>query len=301
MHQGPRKGLSHHLHSGKLEFLALKWLITEAFKCYLYHASNFRVLTDNNPVIYVMSTAKLNATGMRWVGELADYHFDIKYQPGRVSADVDTLSRMSMDTGEYEASCSGHISKEAVLASVNAVLSNVTSVYITTITDIVSITADMNSKSYASLNNAQLKKVNLVDERNKDPNISRILQFKSCGTRPSSKQQRGEGPIMRQLLYKFDRLFVRDDGILYCNIGNHIQIVLSASLRQLLYHELHENMGHLGHERVYSLSGDRCYWPFMGRDIEHFVTKVCRYVTQKRLVLKARDPLQPITQQHLLT
>ena len=70
---------------------------------------------------------------------------------------------------------------------------------------------------------------------------------------------------MRQLLYEFDRLFVRDDGLLCRKIGDHIQIVLPASLRRLLYQELHENMGHLGHERVYSLARDRCYWPFMGQ------------------------------------
>ena len=225
----------------------------------MYHAPNFRVLTDNNPLTYVMSTAKLNATGMQWVGELAEYYFDIKYRPGRVSADVDTLSRMSMDIDEYEASFSKHIFKEAFIASVNAVLSNVTYDYITTIADIVSIAADMNLKPYASWNNAQLKKVNLVDEQNKDPNLSRILQFKSCEIRPSSKQWRGEGPIIHQLLYDIDRLFASDDGILCCKIGNHIQIVLPASLRWLLYRELHENMGHLGHERVYSLARDHCY------------------------------------------
>ena len=54
-------------------------------------------------------------------------------------------------------------------------------------------------------------------------------------------------------------------------------------------------MGHLGHERVYSLARDCCYWPFMGRDIEHFITKVCRCVKQKRPVFNVRDPLQPIT------
>ena len=150
-----------------------------------------------------------------------------------------------MDIDECEASCSEHISKEAFIASVNAVLSNVTYDYVTTIADIVSTAADMNLKPYASSNNAWLKKVNLVDEQNKDPNISRILQFKSCGFKPSSKQRRGEGPIMRQLLYEFDGLFVRDDGILCRKIGDHIQIVLPASLRRLLYQELHENMGHL--------------------------------------------------------
>ena len=153
----------------------------------------------------------------------------------------------------------------------------------------------MNLKTCVSSNIAKLKKVNLVDEQNKDPNISRILRFTSCGTRPSSKQRRGEGPIMCQLLYEFDRLFVRDDGILSLKIRDHIQIVIPASLRRLLYQNLHENMGHLSHERVYSLARDRCYWTFMGRGIEHFVTKVCRCVKQKRPVLKVRDTLQPRT------
>ena len=219
---------------------------------------------------------------MRWVGELAEYYFDIKYRHGRVSDDIDTLSRISIDIEEYEASCSEHISKEAFIASVNAVLSNVAHDYITTIADIVFIATDMNLKPYARSNNARLKKVNLVDEQNKDPNISRILKFKSCGARPSSKQRRGEGPIMRPLLYEFDRLFVRVDGILRRKIGDHIQIVLPASLRWLLYQELHENMGHLGHERVYSLAGDRCYWPFMGKDIEHFLPQRFVDVSNRR-------------------
>ena len=101
--------------------------------------------------------------------------------------------------------------------------------------------------------------MNLVEEQNKDPNISRILHFKNCGIRPSSKQQRRECPIMCQSLYEFDRLFVRDDGILCRKIGGHSQILLPASLRWLLYQDLHANMGHLGQERVYSLARNRCY------------------------------------------
>lgn len=49
--------------------------------------------TDNNPLTYVLSTAKLNAVGHRWVGELADFHFTIRYHPGKSNADADTLSR----------------------------------------------------------------------------------------------------------------------------------------------------------------------------------------------------------------
>ena len=39
---------NYHLHSGKLEFLALKWAICEQFRDYLYYAPSFTVYTDNN-------------------------------------------------------------------------------------------------------------------------------------------------------------------------------------------------------------------------------------------------------------
>ena len=42
----------------KLEFLALKWAITDKFHEYLYGVE-FQVFTDNNPLTYVLTTAKL--------------------------------------------------------------------------------------------------------------------------------------------------------------------------------------------------------------------------------------------------
>ena len=41
----------------KLEFLALKWAITNKFHEYLYGAE-FQVFTDNNPLTYVLTTAR---------------------------------------------------------------------------------------------------------------------------------------------------------------------------------------------------------------------------------------------------
>ena len=44
----------------KLEFLCLTWVITEQFHEYLY-GNTFDVYTDNNPLTYVLTTAKLDA------------------------------------------------------------------------------------------------------------------------------------------------------------------------------------------------------------------------------------------------
>lgn len=59
---------NYHLHSGNLEFLALKWSVCDKFRDYLFYAPHFTVFTDNNPLTYVLSTAKLTAVGHRWVG-----------------------------------------------------------------------------------------------------------------------------------------------------------------------------------------------------------------------------------------
>ena len=68
-------------HSMKLEFLALKWAVTEHFKEYLLYQP-FLVKTDNNPLTYIMSTPNLDATGHRWVSALAKYDFWLEYQKG---------------------------------------------------------------------------------------------------------------------------------------------------------------------------------------------------------------------------
>jgi hypothetical protein len=76
----------------KLEFLALKWAVTEKFADYVYGA-HFTILTDNNPLTYILTTAKLDATGQRWLAALVNYDFDIKYKPGKNNQDADGLSR----------------------------------------------------------------------------------------------------------------------------------------------------------------------------------------------------------------
>ncbi|XP_040195270.1 LOW QUALITY PROTEIN: uncharacterized protein LOC120928229 [Rana temporaria] len=75
----------------KLEFLALKWTVVDKLKDYLYGA-NFVVRTDNNPLTYILTTAKLDATGHRWLAALSGFRFSLKYRPGVNNQDADALS-----------------------------------------------------------------------------------------------------------------------------------------------------------------------------------------------------------------
>ena len=79
------------------------------------------VYTDNNSLTNVLTTAKLNATGLSWVGELADYSFEIQYKSGKLNTDADRLSRLPADLKEYMDICSETISPERLQAIVAAV------------------------------------------------------------------------------------------------------------------------------------------------------------------------------------
>ena len=76
----------------KLEFLALKWAVTEKFADYLYGIP-FTVLTDSNPLTYLLTTAKLDATSYRWLSALSTFSFQLQYRAGKRNIDADGLSR----------------------------------------------------------------------------------------------------------------------------------------------------------------------------------------------------------------
>ena len=83
-------------HSSKLEFLALKWSVTEHFKEYPAYAP-FVVQTNNNPLTYVLTTPNLDAMGHQWVGMLASFQFELEYQKGTDNEAADALSRIPIN------------------------------------------------------------------------------------------------------------------------------------------------------------------------------------------------------------
>ena len=125
-----------HYPAQNLEFLALKYAVCEKFHEYLYGSKTFEVYTDNNPLAYVLTSAKLDACGQRWVAKLANYNFTIKYKCRLSSVEADALSRISwpeiladnedldidlecMDTHVVNAVLTGSKSKSSLIESVS--------------------------------------------------------------------------------------------------------------------------------------------------------------------------------------
>ena len=96
--QGLKGGESRY-HCSKLEFLALKWAMTNQFEEYLQYQP-FLVRTDNNPLTYIMTTPNLDAIRHRWVAAMAGYNFKIEYVRGLDNKVADALSQVGKRLNE---------------------------------------------------------------------------------------------------------------------------------------------------------------------------------------------------------
>ena len=251
---------NYHLHSGKLEFLALKWAVCDQFRDYLYHAPSFTVYTDNNPLTYVLTSAKLNATGLRWIGELADFNFDIKYRPGTSHIDADTLSRLPFES--YMQECTEETSPEtlqAIVTSVQAHAHGDNNWLSSFSNDSTLVDADikLSKKQVAS----QFKSIDMKTAQLSDPVIGKVMRYLKSGHKPSREEMSQESPATKQLLHEWRKLKLEPDGILRRENGQYKQLVLPKKYCRLVYKELHEEMGHLGADRTVHLARQRFYWP----------------------------------------
>lgn len=254
----------------KMEFLALKWSITDKFHDYLY-GHTFKVLTDNNPLTYVLTTAKLDATGHRWLAALATYDFEIHYRPGKSNADADSLSRLAtIDQKSIKAICGSMQTPlvEAYAISPDAVNSSELDMHMDVSTDI-----------------------NWSEAQAKDPSLHHCIKLLKAGQTPK-KGQTPSTPIQKQ----FSHLRLIDD-VLYREVAvdgqQHHQLVLPASYIKIVMEALHDEIGHPGKDRTISLIRERFYWPGLYKDVENRIHRCERCIKRKKEPEKA--PLVNIT------
>lgn len=60
------------------------------------------MLTDNNPLTYMLTSAKLDACGHHWLADLSNFNFSIRYRAGKKSQDADGLSRCPRAPAEVD-------------------------------------------------------------------------------------------------------------------------------------------------------------------------------------------------------
>uniref|UniRef100_A0A674PMZ3 Gypsy retrotransposon integrase-like protein 1 n=1 Tax=Takifugu rubripes TaxID=31033 RepID=A0A674PMZ3_TAKRU len=244
--------------SMKLEFLALKWAVTEKFREYLL-GHKCIVYTDNNPLSHLQS-AKLGAAEHRWAAELAAFDLEIKYRSGRNNRNADALSRQYAPTPDcvipsllgtsVPCSLQPNIQPGPMVGALQSLISI------------------LPSHSPADLH--------LMQEE--DPVLKEVLVFWRRGSLPTSAERRQLSQPAIVLLRQWDRL-VEKNGVLFRRVfrsdggEEQLQLVLPTVLKGDTLHQLHQEHGHQGTERTTELVRQRCYWPGMSSDIKKWVQR----------------------------
>lgn len=238
--------------SMKLEFVALKWAMTEKFREYLL-GNKCVVFTDNNPLSHLAS-AKLGATEQRWASQLAAFDFDIKYRSGKSNKNADALSRRD----HVDPSVLDQVALGTAVPEVLQQVAGLDSATIATQCEVF------------TLPGYSIGELGLLQAA--DPVIQEVLRFWRPGARPGPDERRKMTKAALTLLRQWDRL-IEQEGTLYrrvfCPKGKEevLQVVLPTPLRPEVLKQLHEQHGHQGRERTLELVRQRCYWPGLSSDV----------------------------------
>ena len=262
------KGGEAKYHSSKLEFLALKWAIREQFWEYLQYRP-FTVLTDNNPLTYILTTPNLDASGHWWVAALARYNMSIRYLKGSDNKVADALSRIET-----------RLDPDTVMELLNHAKGTGPQAKIE---DIRVIEEEERADQEVILRTIQLARQdkkfrNLCTEdwhraQLMDPVIPHVLD---CLRLPRNNRVKlkdfllgkvSEADCRAYCLREKD--FERRDHLLFIkttppeNVGTIPVFVVPVNRRQVAIDMCHRNARHQGRDRTLSLLKGRLWWPGM--------------------------------------
>ena len=239
----------------KLEFSCLKWAITEQFHEYLY-GNTFHVYTDNNSLMYVLMTAKLDVMGTDGTTGLATYNFHIHYQSGKSNVEADALSRIdwgkddktlpadsiqAIVTAALTGQGNDHIeiipcSPQAIESFTSSNHDNAQVVCKSMTTSEIKSDSDSSSCSDPSWNPKCMTMSDWVKVQTEDQVICNLIQWYRA--RELHKGKETDSPEMKEFLKQRGKLLLRN-GILYHKNDtketkpdrNTMQLILPITLR----------------------------------------------------------------------
>ena len=202
----------------------------------------------------MLSSAKLDATGQRWIAALqGPYNFKIHYKPGKFNQAADSLSRIDR---EEEIKTITEVEVKAILDSAGA-------------PDVsIPFTGISGGEAPSIVKNLQLSLVAHItwgdwqEEQRKDSVIGPILAWKQGRRGPITKK---DAYPIRQM-YKQRNNLVIQHGLLYRMLRHNrtgketFQFLLPARFRKRALEACHDEFGHQGMDKTTLLLQKRFFW-----------------------------------------
>lgn len=267
--------------SMKLELLALKWAVTEKFRDYLLGGC-FVVYTDNNPLSY-LQTAKLGATEMRWVAQLAQFNFKVIFRSGKSNVNADALSRIDSGTNDMP-TILDQVTKSSMIVGRDLMVeqASVLNVNLSEISCTV---------TFPEYNKAELR-----TKQENDELIARLWHWwnkSSC--KPTERQIGKESVAARKILRNWDKI-QEHDGVLYYvsedkNSEKNFRFITPECMKAAILSSVHDQLGHQGVERTHALLKERCFWLGMQADVKQWIETCERCVVAKAPVPTVKPPI----------
>ena len=205
--------------SFKLELLALKWAVTEKFREYLLGAKA-TIYTDNNPLTYI-KTAKLGAVETRWVAQLPQFDFEVRYRSGKSNTNADALSRMPQ--GASIESVQGTMMNDAMDAiGTGTVPVGVQSVMHQVLPEAWTREVTTRSSNTAPIAATKLQGLSpheMAALQERDEHLRILHRYWRKGAPPTKKERRGATRQVKRLMESWPRLTERD-GVLFRQIDD---------------------------------------------------------------------------------
>ena len=217
--------------------------------------------TDNKPLTYILTTAKLDVTGQRWVASLAKYNFKIFYRSGKLNVEAAALSRIPWENTQVD-----HLEPLIVQTMLQSKLETEMGI----------------PEKYSPLNVIQkeilvnstpkLTQSEWVKEQCEDIDIGPTIQLLITGKLGKYVAKEMDSSGMQVLLKYRKDLFLKN-GLLYQKVmlKNHSEQIFQFVLHGNFIHKVilacHDDNGHLGMERTLGLLQGWFFWPKMTEDV----------------------------------
>jgi hypothetical protein len=245
------------------------------------------VVTDHQPLIYLLNNKNPSSRLQRWITRLEQYTLKLEYRKGSLHGNADALSRWPLPDDDED----GHddnndiVINEVIFETENSLM-KIKQSLVTYDDDSQFIEFNVQFIGFKQINGAHLQE--------SDANIQFIANIRTFN------------PEQRMYVKEWKNLIIHQNTLwrkAIDNIGNNFnQLVLPQAQRVSTMEQMHENLlnGHLMMDKTFRRITARFFWPFMKRDVQQFISECdeCQLATHPHKT--ARALLKPIRVNRIL-